>query len=55
MAITGVHKKAEEWMDRASIAVRTTISFEELESLVSMGENLPLNVSDVLEKLPKAF
>lgn len=49
--LTGVHKKAEEWMDRASIAVRTTISFEELESLVSMGENLPLNVSDVLEKL----
>lgn len=49
--LTGVHKKAEEWMDRASIAVRTTISFEELESLVSIGESLPLNVSDVLEKL----
>lgn len=49
--LTGVHKKAEEWMDRASIAVRTTISFGELESLVSIGESLPLNVSDVLEKL----
>jgi len=49
--LTGVHKKAEEWMDRASIAVRTTISFEELESLVSIGESLPLNVSDLLEKL----
>ena len=49
--LTGVHKKAEEWMDRASIAVRTTISFEELESLVSIGKSLPLNVSDVLEKL----
>ncbi|KAL7552739.1 hypothetical protein ACHAWF_015978, partial [Thalassiosira exigua] len=49
--LTGVHRKAEEWMDRASIAVRTTISFEELESLVSVGESLPLNVSDVLEKL----
>ncbi|KAL7542987.1 hypothetical protein ACHAXR_013288 [Thalassiosira sp. AJA248-18] len=49
--LTGVHKKAEEWMDRASIAVRTTISFEELEELVSVGESLPLNVSDLLEKL----
>lgn len=49
--LTGVHKKAEEWMDRASIAVRTTISFNELESLVSVGESLPLNVSDILEKL----
>lgn len=49
--LTGVHKKAEEWMDRASIAVRTMISFEELVSLVSVGESLPLNVSDVLEKL----
>jgi hypothetical protein len=51
LTLTGVHKKAEEWMDRASIAVRTTISFQELESLVSMGEELPLNVSDLLEKL----
>ena len=49
--LTGVHKKAEKWIDRASIAVRTTISFEELESLVATGEGLPLNVSDVLEKL----
>lgn len=51
LTLTGVHKKAEEWIDRASIAVRTTISFEELESLVATGESLPLNVSDVLEKL----
>ena len=53
--LTGVHKKAEEWMDRASIAARTTISFEELTELVSVGEGLPLNVSDVLEKLQKRF
>ena len=51
--LTGVHKKAEEWMDRASVAARTTITFEELESLVTRGEGLPLNVSDVLEKLQK--
>jgi len=51
--LTGVHKKAEEWMDRASVAARTTITFEELESLVTKGEGLPLNVSDVLEKLQK--
>lgn len=51
LTLTGVHKKAEEWMDRASVAVRTTISFDELESLVTTGEGLPLNVSDVLEKL----
>ena len=53
LTLTGVHKKAEEWMERASIAARTTISFEELETLVSTGESLPLNVSDVLEKLQK--
>jgi hypothetical protein len=51
LTLTGVHKKAEEWIDRASIAVRTTISYDELESLVATGESLPLNVSDVLEKL----
>ena len=53
LTLTGVHKKAEEWMERASIAARTSISFEELETLVSTGESLPLNVSDVLEKLQK--
>jgi len=53
LTLTDVHKKAEEWIDRASIAVRTTISFDELESLVATGESLPLNVSDVLEKLQK--
>lgn len=53
LTLTGVHKKAEEWMERASIAARTTISLEELETLVSTGESLPLNVSDVLEKLQK--
>ena len=51
LTLTGVHKKAEEWMDRASIAVRTTISFQELDSLVSTGKELPINVSDLLEKL----
>jgi len=38
-------------MERASIALRTKMSLTELESLVSTGDNLPLNVSDVLEKL----
>jgi len=51
LTLTGVHKKAEEWMERASIALRTKMSLTELESLVSTGDNLPLNVSDVLEKL----
>jgi len=51
LTLTGAHKKAEEWMDRASIAVRTTISFQELESLVSTGKELPIDVSDLLEKL----
>lgn len=51
LTLTGVHKKAEEWIDRASIAVRTTISFQELESLVETGKELPIDVSDLLEKL----
>lgn len=51
LTLTGVHKKAEEWIDRASIAVRTTISFHELQSLVETGKDLPIDVSDLLEKL----
>ena len=51
LTLTGVHKKAEDWMDRASIAIRTTISFDELEALVTTGKELPINVSDLLEKL----
>jgi hypothetical protein len=51
LTLTGVHKKAEEWLDRAAIAVRTSISFHELESLVNIGEELPIDVSDLLEKL----
>ena len=49
--LTGVHRKAEEWLDRAAIASRTTVAFDELAALVVVGEGLPLNVSDVLERL----
>ena len=36
--LTGVHRRAEEWMDRASVAVRSTISYDELEDLVETGK-----------------
>ena len=36
--LTGVHRRAEEWMDRASVAVRSTVSHDELEALVETGK-----------------
>jgi hypothetical protein len=49
--VSTFHRSADEWIDRATIAVRSKISLSELESLVESGEQMPVNVSDLLEKL----
>ena len=50
-----VHRDAEEWMDRANVALRSKISLSELESLVTSGEKMPLGLTTPLEKLKNRF
>jgi hypothetical protein len=49
--LSKVHRNAEEWMDRASVALRSKISLRELESLVKTGEKMPVGLSGTLGKL----
>ena len=45
------HRSTESWVDRANIAVRSKISLTEIKSLIQRGENMPIDLSDYLEKL----
>lgn len=45
------HRSVETWIDRASIAVRSRISLTEIKTLVETGEGMPVDLSDLLEKL----
>jgi FtsZ-binding cell division protein ZapB len=53
--LSKVHRNAEEWVDRASVALRSKISLDELESLVETGEKLPLGLTGTLEKLSSRY
>ncbi len=53
--LSKVHRNAEEWMDRANVALRSKISLVELESLVETGEKMPLGLTTTLEKLKSRF
>lgn len=53
--LSKVHRDAEEWVDRASVALRSKIPFSELESLVEMGQKLPLGLTATLEKLTERY
>jgi len=53
--LSKVHRNAEEWTDRANVALRSKISLVELESLVNMGENMPLGLTGTLEKLKSRY
>ena len=53
--LSKVHKNAEEWVDRANVALRSKISLHELESLVETGKKLPLGLTGTLEKLTSRF
>ena len=50
-ALSTVHQAAEEWTDRATVAMRSRLSLAELEELVDTGNEMPVNLSDLLGKL----
>lgn len=50
-ALSTVHQAAEQWTDRATIALRSRLSLAELEELVETGNDMPVNLSDLLGKL----
>lgn len=45
------HQESESWIDRANIAIRSKISMVELDELLVRGHSLPVDVSDLLDKL----
>lgn len=45
------HATAEEWVERANVAVRSRISLTEIESLVDRAEKMPLDLSEFTNKL----
>ena len=49
--IGSLHRKAENWIEHATRAIRYRISLEELQEVIQEGEKLPLNVTDQLDKL----
>lgn len=42
---------AESWIERANIAIRSRISLDEIQALIIRGEEMPLDLSEYLEKL----
>ena len=53
--LSKVHKDAEDWMDKAQIAVRTRISLSELDALVRTGGTMPIDFADILAKLESRY
>lgn len=49
--ILSIQQEADSWTDRASIAIRTKLSLQEMDDLVKRGEKLPLDLSDYVDKL----
>ena len=45
------HRLAEEWIDRANIAIRSKISLLELKNLIQRGEEMSLDLSEYIDKL----
>jgi hypothetical protein len=45
------HRTTESWVDRANIAVRSRISLTEIKALIRRGEEMPLDLSDYVDKL----
>ena len=49
--IVDYHRLAEEWIDRANIAIRSKISLDELKNLIQRGEEMSLDLSEFVDKL----
>ena len=45
------HRSVEAWIDRANIAIRSRISLTEVKALLEAGDEMPVDLSDLLEKL----
>jgi hypothetical protein len=45
------HREAEEWIDRANIAIRSKISLDEIKTLIIRGEEMSLDLSEYIDKL----
>jgi hypothetical protein len=45
------HRVVEIWTDRANVAIRSRISLSEIELLIQRADELPLDLSDSVEKL----
>eukprot|EP00934_Nitzschia_sp_Nitz4_P003000 Nitzschia sp. Nitz4//scaffold59_size112058//52291//59043//NITZ4_004109-RA/size112058-snap-gene-0.34-mRNA-1//1//CDS//3329555123//2990//frame0 len=45
------HREMESWVERANVAIRSRISLTEINSLVQRGEEMPLDLSEYLDKL----
>jgi hypothetical protein len=45
------HREQDNWVDRSNIAIRSRISLAEVKSLIKRGEEMPLDLSDHLDKL----
>ena len=50
-ALSSTHQAAEEWTDRATVAMRSQMSLMEMVELVESGRGMPVNLSDLLGKL----
>ena len=45
------HRVAEEWIDRANIAIRSKISLDEIKNLIQRGEGMAVDLSEYIDKL----
>jgi len=45
------HRVAEEWIDRANIAIRSKISLDEIKNLIRRGEEMSLDLTEYIDKL----
>ncbi len=49
--IVDYYRLAEEWIDRANIAIRSKVSLDELKNLIQRGEEMSLDLSEFVDKL----
>jgi hypothetical protein len=49
--IVDYDKMSSDWIDRANVAIRSKISYAEIQALISSADNIPVDLSEYLEKL----
>ena len=49
--LVNFHKMMEDWIDRANIGIRSRISLKEIKLLKKRGEEIPLDLSEYINKL----